>query len=507
MDLDPTSPFDDVDEPLPFSEKKQDAVLGYLLTHEQFFLQARTKLLPEWFIDSWNSRLWKMALSFFDRFRRFPRSPAEFEGSTEFLAVPDNAERNRLMKKHAQCRIAVDDFGLDALRADLTEWMQSRVLKATLESVAEKFNASQTNPTKMREALDALRAAGTRLDRTTFELDQVVAFDDFADGSFWKERQADLEDALTFGLPLLDQKLNRSCVGNASLLRGDMTVLLAPTNIGKTTCMLTVARHNLERQKSVLLVTHEGRPSDIKTKLIQCITGMNADQLMNLPTTAEGRQRLTMIQDHVLKPYMVYLPLNRPGLTVEDTESAIRRQQEKRISETGRGFDLIIDDYPAKLTTAQASRGFLQKRSVDELIYNYFTQLALEFKCHVLSAIQTNREGSKINRQHKGAEHRLLSMEDVMESFGAMTTATNVISLNRDPVAEAAQRQAYHICKSRSNETGWTIVTRTNYGVSLTHGGGLKATGYRGPSPMHEQIDGLIEQHSDQILPSIYFNI
>lgn len=499
--------MDQREEPLPFSEKKQDAILGYLLTHEQFFLQAKSKILPEWFIDSWNARIWKMALAFYARLRRVPRSMDEFEGSTEFMAVPDNAERNRLMKKINLCRAAQTDFGLDDLRESLTEWMQSRLVKTALEKTAELFNGSATNPSKMKEAIMGFRETADRLSKTTFELETTVQFNDFSDGTFWKERQAMLEGALTFGLPLLDMKLNRSCVANASLLKGDMTVLVAPTNIGKTTCMITVARHNLERRRSVLLVTHEGVPSDIKTKMAQCVTGRTADQMMQLPSSVEGRNYMKWIEDNIFVPYLVYLPLNKPGLTVEDTAAAISRQQEKRIAETGKGFDLIIDDYPAKLLTAQNSKGMMQKRNSDELVYNYFTQMALDYKCHCLVAIQTNREGSRINRGQKGSEHRLVGMEDVMESFGAMTTATNVITLNRDPKAEAQQRQAYHIAKSRSNETGWTIVTKTNYGVSITHGAGLKATAYRGSSPMHEQIDQLLETHADQCLPTNYFSL
>jgi hypothetical protein len=89
------------------------------------------------------------------------------------------------------------------------------------------------------------------------------------------------------------------------------------------------------------------------------------------------------------------------------------------------------------------------------VVYNYFSQIALEHNCHVLTAIQTNREGSKVNRKvGKGAESRFLTMEDVMESWGPMTTATNVISINRPPEAQARHVTGFCICKSRSSEVG-----------------------------------------------------
>ncbi len=138
---------------------------------------------------------------------------------------------------------------------------------------------------------------------------------------------------------------------------------------------------------------------------------------------------------------------------------------------------------------------------MDETIYNFFTQIALEYNCHMITAIQTNREGSKVNHQRRGVQNRLIVMEDVQESWGAMTTATNVVSVTRDDEAEARHRQTYHVCKSRANQAGQSIVTKTNFAVCRTHGKDLARTSYVGTATMDEKIDGWLQQYNGGTIP------
>ena len=63
-------------DPLPFSEKRQLALLGHLLSdnerQQQFFMQARSLIKPDWFVDHRSQIVWKIALQFFESFNRQP---------------------------------------------------------------------------------------------------------------------------------------------------------------------------------------------------------------------------------------------------------------------------------------------------------------------------------------------------------------------------------------------------------------------------------------------------
>jgi hypothetical protein len=70
-----------------------------------------------------------------------------------------------------------------------------------------------------------------------------------------------------------------------------------------------------------------------------------------------------------------------------------------------------------------------------------------------LGAIQTNRDGSKINKHHSGAT-RLLVPEDVSESFAVIMMASNVLTLNRSPQAEKLGIATFSVGKTRTNKKG-----------------------------------------------------
>lgn len=496
---------------LPFSREMQLAVLGYLLSNNQFFLQSTQRLKPEWFIEPRTARVWKTMLGYYQQWKRQP-TRLELENCHDVLSL-SQAERNEFISTLKLADNAIVSFRLDVIKADLTNWLKSQVLKRGVDRITSTYNAAARDRTRLGEAYGVFRVMADEMERASFEQTPAMSWDDVGDGSFLVEEAAQRKRAVTFGCPALDEKLLPDCVDGRSLQRGDHTLLLGPVNVGKTTVMSSVIAANLqtnairpvEEATHILLLSHEGRPLDIKKKLIKSFLAKTDLEMMEMSKTPEGQARLKRARD-VLQRSIDYIPLNKPNLSVEEVEVAIRIAQERRIMNYGRGYDLIVDDYPAKLTTQMARGGQLQRRHIDEIIYNVFTQIALEFDCHVLSAIQTNREGSRINQRQAGTEHRLVVKEDVAEAFGPIQTATNVISLNRDLLAEQNNRITFHVCKSRSNMTGWSIVSQTEYGAARSHGIGLMNTYYRGTSTLNEHIDHLLKQYQGQAIPQTYYD-
>jgi hypothetical protein len=494
----------DVAEPLPFSDLKQQAVLGYLLQDESFFLQSWSKIKETWFSDPLCANIWKARIAYQRHWRMCPKSINDFIGSP-FFQTYDNALRNKLEKVIKLAINASREFNLTALRGEMTLWLQSRLFKTWLERASGNYNAAQFDPPKMAQAFTDIFSCARQMRESTFESTSEVLFNDLKDGSFDAKREANIQTALTFGCPPIDKFLLSGCV-NGGLLRGDNTIILAPTNQGKSSCLITVARHNIYRKKSVLYVTHEDHPDNIKDKVYRAMLGRTREERMAMAGDPLGVRQL-LACERFLRQYLTYLPMNKPGLTVEEVYDQIKVTNDKRKAETGAGYDLIIDDYPAKLTTERASKGQMQKRHIDEVIYGYFTQMALEFDAHMLTAIQTNREGAKTNKHRGGGGRRLLSMEDVQESYGAMQTASNVISLNRDDLAEQNNRLTYHLCKTRANNGNWSVVTRTRYDLCVLHSPDFDTCYYRGTATLDDKIDMLLEQCKGGSVPVQYYNL
>ena len=478
---------------LPFSPPRQDALLGHLLYDEKFFRQAKGRIEPNWFVDPYASKVWKAKTDFFTKYNRSPTVPElkEWQG---FMAETQ-ADRNKILGKINQAMIARESYGADSLATELTDWMHARIYATNVMKSQDLFNKQ-----KFGEAYDLLKQMSKTIDTTSFMNDREASFDTFVQD--FEEAEKDLTSALTFGHSFVDHYLLPGSQ-HGGLLAGDTTVILAPTNVGKTTVSITMICHNLRKSKSVLFLAHEGTESDLKSKIWCSLMRVSKAELLEFYKTEEGSKRMQRFAAHLQK-YLTFVHYPRAGATIEEIESLIRRKQDERIAKYGTPYDIVVDDYPAKLTSIQARGGQWGKRNIDELVYGYFVALGLEYRSHMFLPVQTNRNGSKINKfGGEDDDKRLLVGEDVQESWGVITQATNVITLNRDPVAERLGYITFYIDKSRSNEKGFAVVCKTDYGRATTHDNTFGAVAYKGQQVITHRRDfqAIFDRYRDGEVP------
>ena len=110
-----------------------------------------------------------------------------------------------------------------------------------------------------------------------------------------------------------------------------------------------------------------------------------------------------------------------------------------------------------------------------------------------------------MNKRGNDGERRLLTGEDANESFGPIQEATNIITLNRDPMDEALGWITFYIDKSRSSEKGFAIACKTDYGRAQTHSDKLGAVWYRGTSKVTQRSNftDLFVRYRDRQIPEM----
>lgn len=288
----------------------------------------------------------------------------------------------------------------------------------------------------------------------------------FSDPQKWLAEEVERRGAaISTGSKVLDEALG------GGLFRQDNSAIMAPSNTGKTSVLLTIARHAIYKQHNVILITHEGRPALIKTQMLAAFLGVSRRVLMSEwvgnPEKSETIRRTAELIDK----YLTFIPYNKSGkMFVEDVVEEIRQRHIEKKAKTGKGFDLIIDDYPKKLKYKYRSgnKDGLYRVEVAE-IYDQFVQLAIELDAHCLMAVQTNRAGLKLNNGKESSEF-LLGMEEIDEAFGIAQNLGNIITLNRGPEDKKLGILRYNVAKSRNNMTDISINTRTDYSIPLTHG-------------------------------------
>ncbi len=491
---------------LAFSKPKQAALLGYVLTNRSFFLQVRPYLKPEWFSAGGPPLAYSLLLKHYAA-RGFPQSIGELLDFRDYRSEDGSTQKLiRETIKNAQEKMLT--YSLETVVADFSAFARAVALQEATCKSSDEFNQR-----KIEQAFASYEEGYHKMVKAklihgepeSWELDSFVA-----------QLQAGLNDGLAFGIPGIDRRLNPAGE-NGGLLRGDTTVIMAPVNIGKTTALITIIALNLLEGKHVLWLSHEGRPDDLKFKLLCCLLQVSREEFFLWFKTSKDFRERARVMTALVKSNLEYISYNRPFTTIQQIEALIRNKVEVKQAERveGHSYDLLVDDYPALLNTPGYLSGEVQKRVNDEMIYGCFASLALEFGCHALLAVQTNREGSKINRGQTGASAgrgegtRLLTMEDVSESWGIMAKATNVLTLNRSPMDKQLQRVVWYLVKSRSSDVDWAYVCRSNFGRSTTHSPfGWPAvveplpdvygsTAYQSSEVLPQKMNGIIDFYRD----------
>lgn len=476
---------------LPFSDTKQKAVIGYLISNEKFFKMVHRKIKPNWFMSARNSQLLKLFMQYYTEYNFYP-TIFSFKSYKE-LDKLDLKTRNEILQWIDVCLAAAAQFRVDELRKDFTEWLHSVIMIEGLTKAEFYFNKHDIKKTNQ-----ILQEAVKEVNSTAFDGSGAVSFinpEEYVD-EFIESKG----NAISTGLTMLDQAILKGAT-NGGLLPGDTTVIIAPVNVGKTTFMLSVACHNIRQGKDVLFVTHEGNYKYIRLMFLANMAGCSVDEILTLGLTKEGRARIANAAA-ILEKHLTYEPYNKSkAMIVEEFIPTVIFANEQRKQEYGKGYDLFVDDYPFILNTELAFKGSLQKRNADAVVFNYFIQLGLEQGFHVLAAMQTNREGNKVNKKMNG-ENRILVQEDASEAFGPVMQASNIITLNRGPVAEQIGLMTFGLSKTRTNKKGGVaIIARTDYDRCMTHSNELGSMGYYGTKTIEDKYSSLEPKFKNQMIP------
>jgi len=479
---------------LPFSEDRQRAFLAYCFNDRMLMLQSVQRILPTYFSHPSDAKVWSSMLKYYRTRVQFWTSKEEFLdfALSDMISLgADNKERTSFEKRLALCLSGTGIFSLGPMLPELTEWLRAMEYKKYMSESIDLYNKERVS-----DALSVVRSGIRAIDQIRFVEEEEESFDNWAT---WTDRSAgEMEGACTFGHPKIDELINPLATSGA-LLRGDTTLVLAPSNVGKTTVLISAIAANLLNRKDVLWISHEDRPDRLKTKLICCMANMTEDEFRHAAADPHKRAGIDGWMTRYIRRHLVYVPLNKAGYNVEELDVFIRRRVQERIVETGKSFDLLVDDYPAKLYTEKGSKGHMQIRHIQEIVYGYFVAWALEHKWHSLVAIQGNRTASKINRR-QSSENRLLTPEDVSEAWGPITTATNIFTINRDNESMQNNLMTLALGKSRSSVTGMAIVCKGDWAKSISHGKGLPVTWYQGTSTMSGKLQKFIESHEGRCI-------
>lgn len=487
---------------LPFSGAKQGATIGHCLKDPKFFRFLRDRVASSTFALPFDQIVWAAMLAFGKEFERAPTEQEVWD--TPSVKRQDPETKTKLRERVVECVGLAAQYGRDVLETELTAWLQACAYIQMWDESHRQFNREA-----LPEALEVVNKKVREILDTRFVHDGELSPDDY--GRVFEKRAAEMEDACTFGSTVVDRLLNPEAK-NGSMLPRASTLLVGTVNSGKTRSAITIVRHNAFRGKNCLVFMHEGDGEDVYSLLYTALISRPENGTFVTPAmvrqkfygSAEGRQIIEQARD-VWRDHICFVPMIRPGLTVEEVVTTARRKQDEWAAKHGgQGFHLFADDYPALLTTAAALKGNMARREKDHLVYLTLNQLVAsdDFQAHGLFLIQGNRNANKVVRGHAEKTHkRLMVKEDIEEAFGPAETCPTVVTITRDDLMAKRGHVVFYIDKSRTGQAGHAIVCRSMYGSCITHADGLGATWYTGTGSHAERVEQLLQQYPGQAVP------
>lgn len=428
----------------------QEAVLGWMLKDKQFAFNCKIHLKSEMFVDLPSSNIFIKIVDFLEEYKTTP----SLENLISLFFKDVDYEKYK--KKIYSCEAQTLMFPLNYLSKEINSWIKLSIYKGSLIRAADAFKAGNEEIIKGIFNVTLNKILDVKFNgQVEYQFGNAIQDHEKA--------QKLIEKSVITGLPELD-----ALVGGG-LYCGDHTILLAPSNTGKTTVCINFLYHNVMAKKHCLFLTHEMAPATVVAKLRQRFLYKTREECKEFfENQSEENKALLELIENRLKEYLTYIPYNKAGgMYIEDVVDLIRQKNIELFNKQGKYYDLMVDDYPMKLES-KTMKNYNEKRHSLKFIYEQFHQLALEFNCHAISPVQTNRSGSRANRERDG-EDNWLGNEDIGEAFGVIQDADNVITLNRSDKDREKEILTFVNTKSRSVETGTHLTVKTDYTRIITH--------------------------------------
>lgn len=461
---------------------QQAALVGHIKEDDSFFLQCKSYIRPEWLTgDILVAHIYQEILRFHENYKMLPESDEELLAEPFFVS-----QKQQDLQKYQSTMLIINqhksNHRLEILRPKIAEFIRTMKFK----EVAKLMNVS-INRNNYSGAVEKAAEAVKVYNDVDFDSKKSIDFSDAI--TIFNKKQ---EEFMSTGSKELDKLLG------GGLVRRENMAILAPTFTGKSRFLLTLTRHLLIQGKKVVLLTHEDNPEKIKKRLLSSILGIGVHELGTyirsggsaIPAYPDGRystdnkNQLDYLNEHdslalynltldnmtraqkLLSDNLTFIHWVKAGkMDVEDVIDEVRRIYEDQKAKTGSGFDVLINDYPAKLTTRKKMD---QSRFLLSMIYEQFNLLANELNFFVAYAVQVNRGAAK--QMKSGEAETTAGLEDVGEAYGISQNAVSAISLNRSPEDINNGTLRIAVIKARDSVSNKMLFTKSAYNECVLYG-------------------------------------
>lgn len=429
-----------------FDEAFQKALVISALRDENFMRRANGLLLPQHFDSTALALSCKVAKDFYERYKTvlndaLVRTTLDDYIDKHIFTKEEVSEVIPILKEAYSPTVSLPPC--DALIDHLVEFARSSAVTASIYESVELIDKRDwaTIEKKLKEAL----SVGAE--------DEVKSYDYFEEIKKRTETRKDIESGIlppsgiTTGCREFDE-----CLYHKGWGRKELSLMMGTAKSGKSLSLLFFGQSACLKGYNVLYVTLEVSARIISDRIDACISDTSMKDLVSHSLTVQRkieslRDKAVATRDDIKPQVGLFHIREYPSGTLK--VSTLKRYLES-MREKGVQYDLICLDYADLMAPEQRSTNITENFRT---IYVDLRALAFEFNVAMLTATQTNREGSK---------SKVAEMEHVAEDFNKVRTADIVISINVSQEEREKGEARLYFVASRNSESGLTITVKQN---------------------------------------------
>ena len=419
-------------------KKRLGAVVGYncdpavefqievLSVKDTLFWQAFSELVqPEFFSNPQAYMFMTLIHAYNDSFHTPPDHTSARDLVQHSAVIPDR-DRAELLS-HIDAIYLTPVTNSAYLTKRVVEMARQRAIRAAVVKIAElNERAEGEEPTE--EIADVMAAA---LCLTTKDANPVYSTrDDYDKFLAWASLYTD--SAIPTLLPTLDRALR------GGLLHGELGVIEAPPNRGKTLVLTNIAVNAVVCGNDTLLISNEDGPTGLGPRICSRLTGVPTDDLKdNTGYVRDTLKKLVPMFHADLK--VVYRPPKRTS--VNDIRALLDRLEATHKWKP----KLLVIDYADRLKPPHR-----RKETWDDIvdIYIELRLLAHERGIAIWTASQTNKGGFQKD---------VVDLDDAAGAFGKGAEADVMLAYCQNKEERDAGEARLHLAKMRNRAAGAII--------------------------------------------------
>lgn len=427
-----------------FDDAFQEQLAAHYLRDDIFVQSAGTLVEPDYFENETLAALVAVQKTYLDRYNACPTLRTFAQVMQRMIAakrvkIADMNEAKRLLGVIHKDPLKDRQFVIDTI----AEFARKQALANGVMVLVDALDTEDID--KINKALvvvDEAKAVGAA--DAAKGVDFMATRNERANFRALRSAGTFTNGGISTGSPELDAKLTP----HRGWGRKELTILMAPPKGGKTAAMIHFAKEAVESGKNVFYASCEVSEDIIGDRLDANISGVPLKELESRAAEVDKELATWEAKPGAGKFIVQAFPIRT--LKVSELTRILKRYEAQGIN-----FDMIVVDY---LGILKPDQRYDEKRFGLADIGQDLRAMATIFNAAVLTAYQTNREGTR------KAGRNVADGTDAADDYEVVRTADALITLNADEDMKQRGEIVLYFSEMRNAESG----IRLRYGCDFS---------------------------------------